>query len=242
MSLASPIILTNPSNARLPVQVGGSCAGLFAGILLKRRGHNVHILEQAASSKRSGLAAGVGLSLRVKGFFETEDRLNDIPMGVPNENMLVLKPNLEVNYKIPIQYNMTTWDTAYYRLRANFDGLKSDYCPEPPPFNSNGKEGEGFYDTGKQVVKVEDSGGQMVVVTENTVSGNTERHHADIVIAADGANSNVRRQLNPKLQREEPGYVIWRGTVQTSEISQSTLDRLEGKAIIYPGYRTYCIM
>ena len=47
-------------------QIGGSSSGLFAGILLKRQGHNIRILESASSSAREGLAAGVGLAAHVK--------------------------------------------------------------------------------------------------------------------------------------------------------------------------------
>ena len=28
---------------------------------------------------------------------------------------------------------MSSWDALYFRLRANFDGLKSEYIPFPPP-------------------------------------------------------------------------------------------------------------
>lgn len=64
-------------------------AGLMAGVLLKRRGHNVRILEQAEYSQRDGMAAGVGLSLNVRRFFDTEDRLEDL-IGMPNDDMLVM--------------------------------------------------------------------------------------------------------------------------------------------------------
>ena len=183
----------------------------MAGILLKRRGHNVRILEQAESSEREGLAAGVGLSFHVKSFFEAEDRLNERPLGVPNNAFYVLDYNMDVKYKLPITTNLTTWDSAYYRARANFDEYVSSYVPDPPSISAESKEGEGVYMTGKKVTKVEDIDGRVTAVARDAQSGEIEHYQGDIVIVADGANSPIRRQLNPDLEREEPGYVIWRG-------------------------------
>lgn len=183
----------------------------MAGILLKRRGHNVRILEQAESSEREGLAAGVGLSFHVKAFFETEDRLKDRPLGVANDAFYVLDWNMDVKYKLPTKTNLTTWDSAYYRARANFDRYASSYVPDPPPVDAESNEGEGIYLTGKKVTKVDDIDGRMTAIVQNAQSGEVEHYQGDIVIAADGANSPIRRQLNPGLEREEPGYVIWRG-------------------------------
>lgn len=223
------------------MQIGGSIAGLIAGVLLKRRGHNVRILEQAESSQREGMAAGVGLSLHVRRFFDTEDRLEEL-IGMPNDDMLVMNRQLEVQYKIPVGMRMTTWDTAYYRLRANFDGLKSTYCLQPPAESLDGAEGEARFEVGKKVIGVEDVNGRMTVTAEDVVENTTVQYEGDIVIAADGGNSNIRRIFNPTLQREEPGYVIWRGVIPTRELSEDTLRKIEGKAIVWPGKYNYCVM
>lgn len=232
---------TNRGNRLNIIVVGGSIGGLVAGILFKRRGHNVHILEQAESSQREGTAAGIGLSLHVRRFFTTEDRLDELH-GMPNDDMLVVDRQLDVKYKIPVGMRMTTWDTAYYRLRANFDGLKSTYCLQPPCKITDGSEGEAKFDTGKKVTGVEDVDGRMVVTATDVTADAVERFEGDIVIAADGANSNIRRLLNQDLRREEPGYVIWRGVIPTSELSQEVLEKIESKAILWPGKFNYCIM
>lgn len=213
----------------------------MAGVLLKRRGHNVRIIEQAETSQREGLAAGIGLTQHVRRFFDTEDRLETL-LGLPNDDLLVVNDQLETRYKIPIGMRMTTWDTAYYRLRANFDGYTSTYCPSPPADKHDGSEGEANYETGTKVIKVEDFNNHMVVSTESVIDSTTEQYTCDIVIAADGANSNIRRLLNPSLQREEPGYVIWRGTVPTKDLSQEFLDKVETKAIVWQGKYNYCML
>lgn len=202
----------------------------------------MRVLEQAQSSEREGLAAGIGLAAYVKKFFEIEDRLGE-PLGVPNDaGFEILDENLQVKRRIMHVMNMTTWDAAYYRARANFDGLKSAYCPNPPPVNPDGNEGQAVYETGKSVTKVDDVDGRMTVFVRDTINGVDEEYTSDLVIAADGANSSIRRQLNPTLKREEPGYVIWRGTIPTKDLSQEVRDKIENKPVIFPGKQTYCVM
>ena len=224
-------------------QIGGSCAGLFAGILLKRQGHNVRILESASSSEREGLAAGIGLAAHVKRFFDEHDRLKDIPFGTPNDFMQIRDEDMNVTMEIPMYFRMTTWDATYYRLRANFDALKSAYCPEPPAQDS--EVGEGVFETGQSVWDVVDLGEDpsgLTILTEDKGTNEYRRYKADVVVAADGANSRMRRQVEPKLQREEPGYVIWRVTVPTKDLSRNLLDKIEGKTTLYPMRHSYAIM
>ena len=134
---------------------------------------------------------------------------------------------------------LTSWDTGYYQARAKFDGLSSSYVSNPEPIKL---EGTGVYETGKKVLNVEEAGGKMTAVVEDVTSGATERYQGDIIVAADGANSAIRRQLYPDMPREEPGYVIWRGTIPTGELPKHLLDRVEGKAVIYTSDYNYAVM
>ncbi|KAK3725387.1 hypothetical protein LTR37_000357 [Vermiconidia calcicola] len=230
-------------NGRKPLKIviiGGSCAALFAAILLKRQGHNIRILESAPSSSREGLAAGIGLAAHVKRFFDEHDRLKDIPFGTPNDTINFLDAEMQVRQKVPVGLIMTTWDATYYRLRANFDGLRSPYCAEPPTIEEG--EGEEVFETGKRATVVEEVVDGLSVVVEDVGTNEQLRHEADMVIAADGANSTMRRQLEPQLQRAEPGYVIWRGTVPTADLSQELLDKIEGHTIFYPMQHSYAVI
>ena len=229
--------------ARKPLNIaiiGGSCSGLFAGILLKRQGHNVRILESVNSSERQGLAAGVGLSDHVKRFFEENDRLKDISFAVNNHAVEILDANMKVTRKLPFPSLMTTWDAAYYRLRANFDTLKSAYCSSPPPLDRS--EGYGSFETGKRVLRIENVAGEVAILVEDSATNNQVRITADVIIAADGANSSIRRQLQPALQRAEPGYVIWRGTVPTKDLSRALLSKIENRTVLYPMKHSYAVM
>lgn len=214
----------------------------MAGVLLKRRGHDVRILELAVSSEREGLAAGIGLQRDVKAFFEAEDILKPKPLGIINPGFKVLDEKLEVKYQLAMSLNLTSWDAVYYRLRSNFDGYTNSYNPEIPAPNTDAKEGKAEFIGGKKVEKVEDVNGRMTVFVEDVKSGAMEEYQGDVVIAADGTNSTIRRQLLPHLRREEPGYVIWRGTIPTRELSQDVLDKIENKPLIIPYNQTYLVM
>lgn len=185
------------------------------------------------------MAAGIGLSLKIRDFFENEDSLKDVPLGIPNDDVLILNKDLNVRYKIKMGFNMTSWDTMYYRLRANFDALESGYCPIPPVVKGSG---QGNYETGREVTQVANEADRMIVLAKDAASGQAERLEADLVIAADGGSSAIRRQLLPELNRAEPGYVIWRGTVPTTKLSQKLLDKIEGNVIGHTGKQTYCVM
>lgn len=222
------------------VIIGGSCAGLMSGILLKRGGHNVRILESAASSEREGLAAGIGLAPGVRKFFDKNDRLKHEPFSHLNQNIDVFGKDLEVIRRIPIGLSMTTWDATYYRLRANFDALKSPYCKKPPPVDP--KEGKGIFLTGKHVEDVEEIGGGLRVTAKDFETHELDSYDADVVIAADGANSSMRRMLEPSIQREEPGYVLWRGTIPTKDVPRGFLERIENRCILNPMRYSYSIM
>lgn len=147
---------------------------------------------------------------------------------------------MNVQMKLPISQRMTTWDAMYYRLRANFDAYPSPYCPAPPPLEDG--EGEGVFDTGKRVLKVEGTAKGVRVDVEDVATGEGRTYDADIVIAADGANSSIRRQLQPNLKREEPGYVLWRGTVPIRNLSPTLVARLDNHATLYQMKYSYAIL
>ena len=211
----------------------------MVGFLLKKNGHNVTILEQAASSEREGLAAGIGFALHVRKFFENELGIDGTVLGMYHKGFEVLDEKLNVKYFIPRDMRMTSWDCAYYHTRAKFDGLKSSYVENPQMIET---EGTGTYETGKKTLKVELEKDDLVAVVEDTATGLTQRYRGDLIIAADGANSAIRRQLNPNLTREEPGYILWRGTVPTGELPQHIRDKVENRAIIYPTTYSYAVI
>lgn len=202
------------------------------GIIVKRLGHNVHILEQYPSSARESQAAGMSTGSHCEKFLANHDRAHDVPHSVATSILRIYDADLNVTkeYKIPLK--LTTWKTLYYRLRANFDGLSSEYIPSPP--NTLPTDGSAKYDIGKRVTDIshrKDSG--LTISFEDIENGICTSLHPDLVIAADGANSTVRRILFPKLEAPYSGYLTWRGVVPETSISKETMDFLRDKAIRY---------
>lgn len=134
---------------------------------------------------------------------------------------------------------MTSWGVIYHRLRANFDGYTSDFCPDAPkPAETDGNAN---FDGGKRVTNISlvprnSDGVVLVEVTyEDINDGNALRHvKADMVILADGASSRIRNNLFPS-ERIYAGYVAFRGTVPEADVSE------EAKKIFDPNltYNTF---
>jgi 2-polyprenyl-6-methoxyphenol hydroxylase-like FAD-dependent oxidoreductase len=222
-------------------QVGGSSAGLMCGIVLKRLGHNVHILEQYPSSKREGLAAGVGFFEHAQEFLKNHDLLFHQPISILAAKAQQLNPDLTVKRVLSLPMHMSSWDVMYYRLRANFDGMASNFCPGPPP--SVVGDGQAVFDVGKRVTNIQYVEGRPLVEFVEVADGKKSKSmEADLVIAADGSSSRVREILQPDLQREYPGYVAWRGTVPMRDLPNELMDTIELKTTFYMMHRDYMII
>ncbi|MCJ1448894.1 MAG: hypothetical protein MMC23_009413 [Stictis urceolatum] len=97
------------------------------GIVLRRLGHNVHILERTESSTRDSQAAGIGAGPHVQDFLGKYD-LSQHPFSMPCDVVRILNSDGTLRRVISLPRQLTSWDALYYRLRANFDGAQTEYC------------------------------------------------------------------------------------------------------------------
>lgn len=116
--------------------------------------------------------------------------------------------------------NMTSWDLAYYMMRADFDGVESEYCTVPQPREGDGKA---VHLHGHTVTGL-DEDGDHVRVHYKTMDGRADSMLADMLIAADGPSSTIRKIFEPDVQRTYAGYCALRGTVPESEASDAALE------------------
>lgn len=225
---------------RLKPQVGGSLAGLMHGIVLKRLGHNVRILNRDPTSFLESQGAGITAFEKVQDFFSKHD-FSKQPYSIHSPHVQFLNREAKVIkiWKIPMQ--MTSWSFLYHRLRANFDGLTSAFCPDPP--KEAVEEGKALYDYGKKVTAVSnDEDGPVSVDFDDVTSGERSTLHVDLVIAADGSGSTIRQILQPGLRREYVGYIAWRGCVQEQDVSMETRKVFGEKFTVFHMNQSYIIV
>ena len=189
------------------------------GIMIKRLGHNVHILDQGTTSRPTDRAAGMGTGPEGAKFFEQHDAYQTA-YSFPSPGFQFLDKAANVKRTLDLPLNLTSWNVLYYRLRANFDGLESEFCPKPPEPHAN--EGRTVYDMGKKCTKVSYSDQLVTLEYDDLIRGGGGSVQADLVIAADGSNSSVRRCLIPDPACTYSGFVAWRGTVAERDVSEET--------------------
>jgi 2-polyprenyl-6-methoxyphenol hydroxylase-like FAD-dependent oxidoreductase len=87
------------------------------------------------------------------------------------------------------------------------------------------------YETGKTVddVTYDDKGLKVIY---HDMEGHHKEVSADLVIAADGANSTVRRKLLPEIKPIYAGYVTWRGVVSEDQVKGETKTTLSNRIVL----------
>ena len=199
------------------LQVGGSLSGLMHGLVLKRLGHHVHILERNPADRLESQGAGIRTGDNVGKILTQHDRVGT-SLATNNRDVQFSNRAGEIVGLKPRSSQTTSWSTLYYRLRANFDGFKTGYCPEvPAPLQG---EGEVVFLAGITVTDIKGAAADssLTVVYENS-TGATASLPADLVIGADGSSSLVRRFVQPHVQRRFGGYIAWRGMVVERDVS-----------------------
>ena len=217
-------------------------AGLMAGIVFKRLGHDVRILETDPSSIRSSQAAGTRAGPAVQEFFKKYDHSSDLwAIACPGLHFIDKQSKVVRVLNFPTQ--MTGWSTLYYRLRANFDGFESLYVPKAPEREAN--DGKTIYDHGKRVIEVSLVGDYVKVQYEDVLHVDEleklKAINADLVIAADGSRSRIREKLCD-VKRPYAGYVAWRGCVVEGDVSEETRNIIGDRLTVFKMKRNYILV
>jgi 2-polyprenyl-6-methoxyphenol hydroxylase-like FAD-dependent oxidoreductase len=187
------------------------------GVVLKRLGHDVCILEQNTQSLRGDLAAGITAHPQVEEFFRIHDHIQE-PWSVYSPGIQFLAKSCAVKRYLNRPFQMTSWAVLYYRLRANYDSFASDFCPKSPP--STEHDGVVTYEVGKRATNLTLYGSTVTLYFDNLLTHEQGSLQADLVILADGASSSLRSIFFPSVQRTYAGYVAFRGTVPEADVSE----------------------
>ena len=165
--------------------VGGSMAGLFAGLYLRQRGWQVEIFERSATSLH-GRGAGITTHPQMRSALTDLGIQSELDFGVPVEQRLVLDRSGAVIARRTVPQISTSWNGLFDLLIARF--------------------GEDHYHRGRDVRTITQTSEGVIA---NLADGTSQS--GDLLVAADGFRSGVRAQFLPAAQPSYAGYVAWRG-------------------------------
>ena len=183
------------------VVIGGSIGGLFAGLFLRNVGWEVSIHERAGEELGS---RGAGIA--------THDELHEAlalatgqgdEIGVSVGGRVVLARSGDVVCEVARPQVLASWDRIWKHLRLGASDV---------------------YRHGSALVSVAHDEQRAIARFDG---GNEVR--ADLLVAADGVQSTVRRQLMPAVEPRYAGYVAWRGLADMAELSGKARDLLRNK-------------
>ena len=176
------------------VIIGGSIAGLFAGIRLIQRGWETTIIEK---SKHSLASRGTGIARHS----ELEDLLDYI--GIQADD------TVGINVAGRTAFDRRGAITNYYELPQRLGAWNRVFEPLAAAFPAE------CYLNAESFEDVHTEEGTTIVRTSTGL-----KLDADIVIGADGFGSEVRRFVDPACQPVYGGYVAWRGVSEERDLSQ----------------------
>ncbi|EME48130.1 hypothetical protein DOTSEDRAFT_69911 [Dothistroma septosporum NZE10] len=211
--------MDHPNAPKSVLIIGGSLAGLMHALVLLSLPNppKVTILERSPTALLHNQGAGIVAGPEVQQFFNEYVRAGrEIAITSKQRHYLTKNGEIMDGSVDERQQRMTSWDLLYHLLRWRVEGLESVYVT-----GLKGDErGSARYENGCTVTGVEEvkDGGMNVTWQQKDAVGKSEV--VDLVIAADGASSTVRRLLRPEVERKYCGYVAWRGTVPERELSE----------------------
>lgn len=179
------------------VVIGGSMAGLFAALLLRREGWRVDVYERIGA-ELAGRGAGI---VTHRELFEVLARAGidteAAAVGVAVPGRRVIDRAGRIAGERTLHQVLTSWGHLYGLLKAAF-----------PAEN---------YHHGKTLVEVTEAADH---VTARFSDGSAAS--GDLLIGADGLFSSVRSQLAANVRPGYAGYVAWRGLVDERDLSPRT--------------------
>jgi 2-polyprenyl-6-methoxyphenol hydroxylase-like FAD-dependent oxidoreductase len=172
--------------------VGGSMAGLSAGLFLRKRGWSVDVYERS-SEELTSRGAGIVSHPELLALLSQAGARTDTEFGVPIEDRRVVDRNGEVIARFPYQQIATSWTRLLHML--------GDIFPAE------------HYHLGKSAIAISGEARRVVIDFADGTSAS-----GDLLVGADGIRSTVRSFVLPEAEPLYAGYVGWRGLVHERDI------------------------
>jgi 2-polyprenyl-6-methoxyphenol hydroxylase-like FAD-dependent oxidoreductase len=167
--------------------IGGSLAGLFAALLLRRNGFEVDIYERV-SAELAGRGAGIVTHAMLEEALDAAGIAWQHELGVHVATRCYFDAAGRMALEWPYPQNLTAWDRLFDMLRQPFPSA--------------------HYHSGKELVAVEQG---PDCVTARFADGSVAT--GDVLIGADGLRSTARSCFLPEIVPLYAGYAAWRALV-----------------------------
>lgn len=177
--------------------IGGSIAGCAIAAQLLADGQDVTVFERSSSS-HTARGAGIILTeslvqecIELNLFDSKIPRfpVKDRSFNIKNEEIKLDSHSREIWRQVGADIVALNWNDIYQNLRKRIP----DEC----------------YHGGEEVYAIHEANN---VCTIETSQSKGKKYEFDLVIAADGINSTIRKQIFPDVACKYSGYVAWRGT------------------------------
>lgn len=195
-------------NGRRAAIVGGSLGGLTVANLLRDAGWDVTVHERSPVPLDSR-GAGIVVHESTVRYLLERSGIDIEAISCPSSFVRYLEPDGSIAHEEPSHYRFTAWNTLYRSLLSTIADR---------------------YHLGHAVESIDEGPDCVTLRLDN---GDTDE--AELVVAADGFDSTIRRQLFGPVERCYAGYVGWRGLIAERDLSTETFQLL-ADAI------TYCVI
>ena len=199
-------------------------------IVFKKLGHRIYVLEKSSEDTLQSQAAGLQAGQEVQKFIDKYVKIDRPYSMTPAKNIIeVLNKEGEIIncFAVGITMHLTTWNILFELFKSNLvNEQSSSYV---------------LYETDKLVQDVSYDGDKVSVAYLDNKTGIRSVLRADLVIAADGSHSTVRRTVMPEITPKYVGYVTWRGSVTESSVSDASREVLQDRVLFFRAEGSFAV-